>query len=349
MSRTQVTAQLPHSSTVTTLGSRLEATAVSVCRARSSARPSGTNIFHQPDIRSTTVKHNRNRLPWPQLKSDKQLQLRSTDQSTCGLAHRRTATSPRGRRSEAASLFSLCQCISSSPCANPQTLPLRDWHTPAPLLPSTRNREVSGGGANGPSPCRFGALLLCFHLPLPCSVCKAGGVCCWGNSGSERLGPGLPTLLTSLLCGWNKNNISSTKRLNPKVILSRKSKRLNSGITFRKSICKHNTHTHTHHNFQNSSNVFLCLKSLYTFDFIASRSWQSLHTKLYCFCQNPWHGLSIKSHENKDLASIPHQCFSWHSVILAEWMDEWMIFYTYNYILLTLYFHENGLLLVFLG
>lgn len=44
-------------------------------RAEGPARPSGTELSHLPDIRSTTIKYNMNHLPWPGLKSCKYKQL----------------------------------------------------------------------------------------------------------------------------------------------------------------------------------------------------------------------------------------------------------------------------------
>lgn len=69
LSRTKITVQLSHSCDVTTACLGLEATATWVRRNASSARPSGTNSLHQPDVRSTTISYNVNHLPWPKLKS----------------------------------------------------------------------------------------------------------------------------------------------------------------------------------------------------------------------------------------------------------------------------------------
>lgn len=54
---------------------------MSDCRAESFARPSGTNIFHQPDIRSTAIKHNGNHLSWLGLKLCEYRQLQPGQQT----------------------------------------------------------------------------------------------------------------------------------------------------------------------------------------------------------------------------------------------------------------------------
>lgn len=69
LSRTKIIVQLSHSCDVTTACLGLEATATWVRRNASSARPSGTNSLHQPDVRPTTISYNVNHLPWPKLKS----------------------------------------------------------------------------------------------------------------------------------------------------------------------------------------------------------------------------------------------------------------------------------------
>lgn len=88
LSRTKITAQLSHSSDVTTACLGLEAMAVSVHRAESFARPWGTNSFHWPDIRSTAIKYNPNHLPWPQLKSCSTNSCKCVTGNTGVLSHR---------------------------------------------------------------------------------------------------------------------------------------------------------------------------------------------------------------------------------------------------------------------